>query len=382
MNLKRLIYGAAFALGGLLAGSCAHRDDPDGPDPALPEGSVYLTLHVRALDDTPPSYAKAHVYEENDTIGFQLPATEYEKIHTLRVIIVRPDGAVEENRLLTYNADGLPLLQGDLTFVVKGGEKKKIYLFANEESVDYNFTAIAAEKPFPAEEVENITLSAGLDGYLIDNSGGSKAYIPMSEVFDVNIKIPESTADLHQSASLFVTRAAVKFSFEVKGVPDLPSGSSLYVNAVSISGMSDREYLLPRNTVYKPTKYEPSDYTYDGRFITQYEVPSDTVLKPYTFRMPNATLLPVKAGQSAAYTPFIYLPESNDTASYKVTVDFQGGTQSHPDFMGVATLPNLPILPRNTHVKVVITVTKPNTVNMDVTVLPYLSVKLDPVFGL
>lgn len=376
MNLKRLIYGAAFALGGLLAGSCAHRDDPDGPDPALPEGSVYLTLHVRALDDAPPSSAKAPVYEENDTNKFQLPATEYEKIHTLRVILVHPDGKVEENRRIMIPSNGIAIDYSDLTFTVKGGEKKKVYLFANEGAVDYDFNAILKDAPFPTNEVENITLSTNADGILIDNSGDTKTYIPMSEVFEVNI----TDKELYQTASLFVTRAAVKFSFEVKGKPDLPESSSLYVSSVSITGMSDREYLLPRNTVYKPAKYEKSSYTFGGRFITSYETPAETVLNPYTFSMVK-TDLPVRPSENKTYTPYIYFPESSDT-SYDVTIDFQGGSVLLPDFKETVTLPNLPSLPRNTHVKIVITMTKPTEVAMEVTVLPYSSVILTPEFGL
>ncbi len=383
MNPKQLIYGAVLTIGGLLAGSCAHHD-PDAPDPALPEGSVYLTLQVRALDDTPPSCpdaAQAPAFEENDTTGFENPATDYEKMHTLRVIIVRPDGEVEYNRFLRITGAGLPQEPDDMTFIVKAGESKKVYLFANEAAVPYDFSQIRPETRFPTAEVEDIKLTTDEKGRLIDNSGTEKTYVPMSETFDITIKTPETNADFHQRADMFVTRAAVKFSFEVKGVPDL-GFSPLYVNSVSVSGMSDKEYLLPRNTVYKPTKYEPSDHTLNGRFITDYEVPADTSLNVYTFSTPGAATLPLKAGQTAAYTPYVYLPESADTSAYSVSVDFRGGDSSHPEFTSVAKLPNLPSLPRNTHVKVVITVTKPQSVDMQVTVLPYLSVKLDPVFGL
>lgn len=384
MNLKQVIYGTVLTLGGLMAGGCAHHG-PEGPDPVLPEGSVYLTLQVRALDDMLPSPTKVAeaypVFEENDSIGFELPATEYEKMKTLRVIIVRPNGEVEYNRFLNITETGLPQAPDDLTFIVKAGEAKKVYLFANEEAVPYDFTAIRQESYFPTEEVNGILLNTNPQGWLYDNTGAQKTYIPMSEVFDMDIKIPETQADLYQQASMFVTRAAVKFSFELKGVTDL-GPSPLYISSVSVTGMSDREYLLPHNTVYKPTKYEPTDYTYNGRFITDYDTPSDTVLNPFTFKIPTTTTLPLKAGQTFAFTPYVYLPESNDTSGYVVSVNFDGGTADHPDFVGVAKLPNLPSLPRNTHVKVAITVTKSQSIDMAVTVLPYLSVKLDPVFGL
>ncbi len=269
-----------------------------------------------------------------------------------------------------------------MTFIVKAGESKKVYLFANEAAVPYDFSRIRPETRFPTAEVEDIKLTTDEKGRLIDNSGTEKTYVPMSETFDITIKTPETNADFHQRAdTCFVTRAAVKFSFEVKGVPDL-GFSPLYVNSVSVSGMSDKEYLLPRNTVYKPTKYEPSDHTLNGRFITDYEVPADTSLNVYTFSTPGAATLPLKAGQTAAYTPYVYLPESADTSAYAVSVDFRGGRFIPPGIhrRGQASQP--PSLPRNTHVKVVITVTKPQSVDMQVTVLPYLSVKLDPVFGL
>lgn len=150
MNPKQLIYGAVLTIGGLLAGSCAHHD-PDAPDPALPEGSVYLTLQVRALDDTPPcpDAAQAPAFEENDTTGFENPATDYEKMHTLRVIIVRPDGEVEYNRFLRITGAGLPQEPDDMTFIVKAGESKKVYLFANEAAVPYDFSQIRPETRFP-----------------------------------------------------------------------------------------------------------------------------------------------------------------------------------------------------------------------------------------
>ena len=59
-----------------------------------------------------------------------LPAGNNEKINTLRIVIVRPDGIVEYNRFISLSSavDSY----GDEKFEVLGNEKKRIYLFVNE----------------------------------------------------------------------------------------------------------------------------------------------------------------------------------------------------------------------------------------------------------
>ena len=84
----------------------------------------------------------------------------------------------------------------------------------------------------------------------------------------------------------------------------------------------------------------------------------------------------------------MYLPEipvpveslGNDQP-YMLTVNFAGGTPEYPAFTAITPLPNLPSLPRNTHVKVVFTLHNSNNIDMEVIVLPYRSVTLNPVFG-
>ena len=388
MKFTDIIYGSLMLAAGVFAGGCSSSSlsEPDEPKIDPSSGNVYLTLNVRPMESV--SSTRAGVYEENDTIGFEIPATQYEKMRSLRVIIVRPDGSVETNRLANVGSTHLPD-PNDMTFLVKGGEAKRIYLFANESSVPYDFSAIAEGSVFPREQVEGIELTRVSGKPLYDNNGkpyipqpgeDAKAgsYIPMSEVFDINVKKPVTDEDLYQTADMFVTRAAVKVSFEFNAVPDL-AVSEFHISSITVDGISDKEYLLPRNTVYKPSKYTSTDYTLGGRFITSYSLPSDSQLDEYTFEIPEKSLT---AGSTAqTYIPYIYLPESPER-SYKVKIGFK--TPESPDAViySTYTLPNLPALPRNTHVKVSMTMYAPLKIDMQVNIMPYHSVVLKPNFGL
>ncbi len=388
MKLKQTIYGMALAALSLLGGACSHGDDPvTPPGPGGAEGGafVYLTLNVRPLDDAlPKGDTRAPLAEENDTIGFELPATDYEKMHTLRVIIVHPDGTVEANRWIAMDSNQLPVLPDEMTFKLTSGEVKKVYLFANEESIPYNFNTISAGSTFPAG-LNDMQLTRQPGSALYDNSGTAKSLIPMTELFDLDVKKPVTEADFHQKATLFVTRASVKFSFELKGMPDLKP-SNLYIESISIDGIAEGEYLLPNKTVYSPDKYQASSNSFGGRFVTSYSSPADVATSDFTFSVDKG-VLPAQINPSK-YTPYIYLPESpvpvdslGNAQPYMLTVNFAGGTPEYPAFTAITPLPNLPSLPRNTHVKVVFTLHNSNDIDMEVIVLPYRSVTLNPVFG-
>ena len=118
--------------------------------------------------------------------------SKYEKIRTLRVIILHQDDeTVEHNKVFTLSEDG-DVRYDYMKFKVRGGEKKRIYLFANEQSIDYNFDNLKVNSRFPTSEIADLTIQA-TDGLLIDNTGTEKRYIPMSEVWsDIDIKMPQN----------------------------------------------------------------------------------------------------------------------------------------------------------------------------------------------
>lgn len=387
MKLKQTICGIALAALGLMAGGCSVHDEPAPPGGGAEDGAyVFLTLNVRPLDDAAPAKAtRAPLDQVTDTTSFEMPATDYEKMHTLRIIILHADSTVEANRWVEMDASQRPVLPDEMTFKLTSGETKIVYLFANEESIPYDFSAIQKDALFPTAAVENLQLSSNAAGVLFDNTGSQKSYIPMSEKFLLPVKSPVTEADFHQTASLFVTRAAVKFSFELKGVPDLRP-SSLYIESISIDGIADKEFLLPSTTTYSPDKYQASSNPLGGRFVTSYNVPADVKTSEYTYKL-TSDLLPAQVNPRR-YVPYLYLPESpvpTDTAGnkqpYMITVNLGGGTPLEPAFTAVTPLPNLPSLPRNTHVKVVFTLNNSQDLNMEVIVLPYRSVSLNPSFG-
>lgn len=375
MKFIRWTYILAMLLAMLTAACNGKGDEP--PVSPLPGEPVMLTLDVRSIESSMGTRTDSY-YEENDTTGFELPATAYEKMHSVRVIIVRPDGTVEANRYTPVSDAGIFEFPDEMTMKVASGETKKIYVVANEDAVPYRFSDIMINDIFPEEEVIDIQLSREKNRPLFDNSGTGRTYIPMSEIFDVEVKTPVNEEDFHQSVSLFVTRAAVKFSFELQGVPDLPV-NNLYIKDISINGIADKEYLFPHNTIYKPGKYQPSSNSLNRRFITSYSIPADADTIGYTFNLPDGLLSATTEKKS--YIPYIYLPESPEQ-SYTVKINTGGGTPQFPGFYNEVRLPNLPSLPRNTHVRVIMTLTGPHTIDMEVKVMPYLSVPLDPSFGI
>ena len=99
----------------------------------------------------------------------------------------------------------------------------------------------------------------------------------------------------------FITRAAVKFSFNIKS----DYGEGLYLKSLTFNSLADREYFLPKSTVYSPAKptfhkdgnsarptapktSDTGDTSIDpdlsGRFITKYDIPEDAKHSPFTFK--------------------------------------------------------------------------------------------------
>lgn len=295
-----------------------------------------------------------------------LPAGNNEKINTLRIVIVRPDGIVEYNRFISLSSavDSY----GDEKFEVLGNEKKRIYLFVNEGTeiktaegtmrkvVDYDLAAIKEGERFPAADI------SGLRIRLEDNTEQLAGPLPMSECHDITVGGTDSRHEL------FVTRAAVKFSFNITN----NSGRNIVLKGLTIARMAKEEYYLPKNTIY-------NDVVIDGvdcKEITSYDVPSDAGY--YEYGSDKGLSETLSAGSKVSLSP-IYLLEGKYTAvdderNYSMKIFFDG--MELGDWF-----PKLSRLPRNTHVVVNITIGK-TAVDWDVDVLPYIPVDLDPEFGL
>lgn len=192
------------------------------------------------------------------------------------------------------------------------------------------------------------------------------------------------------SCSLFVTRAAVKFSFVFE---NRSGNDNIAVKRLTIDRMLGREYYMPRNAVYG----QPDA---DGvREILSFDVPAqgpagqNNGYYVFTKTFGGGGMGLPSSGRQLLAT--VYLLEgkygspagggggTGDPLNYSVGIEIGGipADESGTPWSGSRHLTGLPRLPRNTHVRVNAVVGK-SSVEWEVAVLPYTAVPLDPVFGL
>lgn len=290
---------------------------------------------------------------------------ENEKMQTLRVIVVRENGIVEDNRFIRLN--NATELYKNISFKVVSKETKKIYLFVNEETplkindgdngelltlTDY-FSNIKQGDEFPTAKISNLKVQ------LDDKSEQLTGALPMNEYHEVYVP------DKDHKCQLFVTRAAVKFSFRITN----ESTSVSKLTQITISKMAREEYYLPRNAKYENEVIDNVIY----RAITHYDVPDNPGY--YIYEKQYSTPQELPSNKEVHLEP-IYLLEGKFPENYSVGIGINGA-----DLKG--ELLNLPRkLPRNTHVVVNIKL-KDHQFEIIVDVEPYREAILDDVdFGL
>ena len=108
------------------------------------------------------------------TKGYEDPESDNERMNTLRIIVVRESGIVEHNTYLNFTKPDLSLKNKE--YKVVGGEKKKIWLIANEgnEKVTYNFSNLKPGTEFPESEVNDALIT------MTENNEEIKGIIPMT----------------------------------------------------------------------------------------------------------------------------------------------------------------------------------------------------------
>lgn len=302
-------------------------------------------------------------------------ANDNEKMHTLRIVIVRPNGTVEANRLIDLGS-AVSLKHEWEEFRVVGNETKRIYLFVNEGAkakavdgtgiarklVDFDLNGIREKERFPQGDIE------GLQIRLEENSERIDGPLPMSECHEHFV-----TEEEEQSCELFVTRAAVKFTFVLKN--ELQSRSVTF-ESLMIDKMATKEWFLPRATY--------GERLSNGvREITDYEVPADAGYYTYGKNTSVTGGITVEPGK-AEVLPSIYLLEGKytedpdeDGQNYSVNITLNRMTGKY-----YFKNPYSKTLPRNTHVVVYIIYKDYAKVECEVDVIPYSEVLLDPDFGL
>lgn len=384
-------------------------EEPAVEQPQLP-GDVYLNLNVGVLTQTGDPTSRANEVDQNNY--FESSNSKYERLNTLRIIIVRGErtahidyvsedsvGFIEHNHLYyNFSESGMDF-HDNMVFKVRGGEKKKIYLIANEKYLKdkglIDFDDLKIGTKYPQNRIEDIVLTADANNLLFNNTEESTAtYIPMSESYEIDVPLPQSPKDYHMYENLFITRAAVKFSFVVNTEDNFPE-RGLIIKDIKFDGVSGSEYFLPR-AKYIPDKYENSTDPLGGRFVNEYTVPEPT--KSLTaFSFPTA--IPVQhytenvnlgstSKQGLLFAPALYFCESNIPATgkqYTVNITIGKEGTNAGDLTDITFTPygltNLSSLPRNTHVVVCITLKQLEGIEATVKLVPYIGVTIDYTFG-
>lgn len=343
-----------------------------GPEDGLSELSISVSV-----SNTPAMPTKAVTIDPNDYIG---ALNDGEKMQTLRIVIVRENGVVEHNRYMDFYGEIKRAYTevSNITFKVYGPEKKDVYLFVNENTlqpdglrgqkklVDYDFNALTPGSAFPKDAISALLVT------LSENNEEVPLALPMSEHHTIDMPANDYHADL------YVTRASTKFTY----IFDNQSNVDLALEKFTISKSSRKEYYMPRIT-YNGDPLTSADYS-----ISDYTVPNVENNEYYVFQKTYADNVAIPAlkvtsalADGSPINAYLLEGKYTDAASggrnYSMSVTLNGTEYSE-------YFPNLSQLPRNTHVVVVISFRSYGTemdVHWTVDVYPYEEVWLEPGFG-
>lgn len=298
------------------------------------------------------------------TKGYQDPETDNEKMNTLRIIVVRESGIVEHNTYLNFTRPDLILK--DMEYKVVGGEKKKIWLIANEgnSKMTYDFSGIRPGAEFPEKDVNEACIS------MTGNNDEITGWIPMTACHEVDMPLKDYDTEL------FIVRAATKFTYILTNNTSAP----LHLSGLTISKGARKEYLFPRAKFGKWSYTDPVD----GSIVTEdvekqiisYEVPLVQNNEYYVFQ--KTLSVTADAGASVKIDPIFllegkYIDAASDGKNYSTSLTVNG--IEYPSY-----LPELPQLPRNTHAVVYVSFSEMG-ISFTVEVMPYGEVILNPGFG-
>ncbi len=362
-------------------------------------------------ESLPDNVTEAALYLNIATIGQTRASTaelpDNEKMNSVRVVVLHAaDGTVEHNR--HFSLEGAQA-QKTILLKVTPNEKKKIFLFANEESVS-TVEGVTVEG-------ENQTLTAffnsyteGMPGFEAavnnlyfapDYSGGKP--IPMSSMYEIDF--PEKG---NFDGTFYVVRVDTKFMVNFMNW----RGEEVIVDNFTIASHADKNFLMAH-----VNDSEPNEQLFNGKtWIDWLKEVSDASSENDDYAVTEAAgwlkdyELPAQADKAITYThgtvtvgkptvdidnpdnskpgvakniPVFYLPESKSPKAgatdgeqeYTLTIKITGRDEPF-----VCKLPNLKALFRNTHVVVDITMYNSNEIIVDV--IPYSEVILEPEFGL
>ena len=365
-------------------------------------------------ESLPDNVTEAALYLNIATIGQTRASTaelpDNEKMKSVRVVVLHAaDGTVEHNR--HFSLEGAQA-QKTILLKVTPNEKKKIYLFANEESVSTVEGATVKD--------ENQTLTAFFNSYTEGMSGfedrGEQPILrsglfgrkPHPDVLHVRDSISWKG---NFDGTFYVVRVATKFTCRFK---NFRSGA-VTVNSISVSDIANDSYLMAHkqnqtmqfteedNSIsdlfwidwLKKVSDESQEYPEDKTladkrgWIMDYDIPGNAVQAPagptnLNMSVPKATDADVNQEQGTLY--IFYLPESKNLITptdtygeqqYEMTLGLtdEYGEQKSFNF----AFDNLKALFRNTNAVIDIIMYDREVV---VDVIPYSEVVLEPEFGL
>lgn len=286
-----------------------------------------------------------------------------EKMHSVRVIILHPDGTVEHNKF--YALSGAQIQNG-IVLKLTRDEKKKIFLFANEESVDIVEGIVPGDNSlsdfFDSFSESTPGFEAAVNSlYFAPDYSDGKA-IPMSAVYDLDI--PEK-GDIQRT--FHVVRVATKFTIDFRNYRD----ENVTVNEFSIARHADKNFLMAHvndteqnrqlfgegNTwidwLKKVSEASSETDAETLGWLKDYELPSAAdITKTYVQGEFTVEASSLDSSDPGMWQTVFYLPESKS-----LKTDIYDGEQEYTLTLkidGISTpfvckLPNLKALFRNTH---------------------------------
>ncbi|MDE5624149.1 MAG: hypothetical protein K2I62_06030 [Alistipes sp.] len=323
---------------------------------------------------------------------------QLEKMNTLRIVILHPDGTVEHNRYIDF---GQTVRSEYTQFLeVRQNEKKSVCLIANENSASGLHETLEA---YPAGS-HGFKDAVGGFAFAPDYSRP----LPMSSEYEIE------TGKEAQECRFSLVRAATKFTFRFTNRRPGP----VTVDGIEVAAIADRTYLMPRKVaptmrfqqtadspveelywidwlkrVSDESQQNPDDKTLADKrgWILDYDVPETEHRTaaadiPAGFRVAGLTYDMGVPQPGTAVCPAFYLPESKNlkTASapygeqeYFMTLRLTDENNERQVFE--RPFDNLKALFRNTHVMVDIAFYQEG---IQVEVIPYSEVVLEPEFGL
>ena len=421
MMLKLIRYCILALLTGVavLFAGC-HSDAPVAPDAEGPDMSgpdpAKVTLCLNVSIDGQENTTRADLTDQD---GYENASGNFEKIKTLRVIIVRdlPDdktwGVIEANRLVSTHDNGNPI-NDNLEFRVRANESKRIYLVANERYLTYISDKYNTASEFlssfkvdkdnpskvdltPLEEwtvslrdvteisIDGVDKEATTEGLFAPTELDPEPLLPLTEFFDIYVDREKAIDEICYS-NLFMTRAAAKVSFYIDDTDTSAAYEKVKITAITLSGIGSKEYVFPNGAKYSKGKYQDTSTPDLNMYITDFNTPADC--KALTYLMQDLEIPVVDDTSSEKERKIsdvsIYFPESILSTSderYEVGVRLSTGVWlTAPLVDNILNIKGKEAVARNTHLKIILKFTSPE-MTAEVSVVPYIGIELKPGFG-